>query len=219
MTCTGRCCCSSRPPGDTCTRPSFGAIRTSTPVSGSQQFFRATGSPDHGGDSWSLDGEKGHPSCHPGLRCPLLALVSSAGPFPVCPAHPALIANWALCFHPIFVANGSADIDLRKGVSQSSTCLRACWRLRLRCASPLPRHVPLVLPFAAPLSLNFALPHALSPLFRPLQKEEGVSMSAPPQPREGISPFPSHSSGWEEDLSSGSLRGGRVGPAISWAAP
>ena len=95
----------------------------STPVSGSQQFFRATGSPDYGGDSWSLEGEKGHPSCHPGLRCPLLALVSSAGPFLVCPAHPALIANWALCFHPISVANGSADIDLRKGVSQSSTCL------------------------------------------------------------------------------------------------
>lgn len=44
-------------------------------------------------------------------------------------------------------------------------------------------------------------------------------MSPRPPPRERISPFPSHSSGWEEDLSSGSLRGGRVGRAISWAAP
>lgn len=35
-----------------------------------------------------------------GSRCPLLALVSSARPFPVCPAHPASIANWALRFHP-----------------------------------------------------------------------------------------------------------------------
>lgn len=82
------------------------------PESAGQQFSGITWSPDHGCDSRSLEGEKRPPGCLLGLRWPLLALVSSAGPFPVHPAHPASTADRALRFHPIFVANGSAAIDL-----------------------------------------------------------------------------------------------------------
>lgn len=111
-------------------------------------------------------GEKGHPGCHLGSRWPLLAPVSSAGPFPVCPAHPASIANWALRFHPIFAANGSAAIDLHRGASQWEH--RDLWRRRHPCARPSPSRLPPQAPPphpSRPALTNLAL---LSPALCPL---------------------------------------------------
>lgn len=208
------------------------------PVSGCQQFYWATGSPDHGGDSRPREGEKGHPGCHLGSRCPLLAPVSSAGPFPVCPAHPASIANWALRFYPIFVANGSAAIDLRKGASRSSTAL---WCLMvtetslpapppLTCLHKSPPHyppapphcsaIPLGLPFPTPTSLALSS-STLCPLSSGPSRRKKEYPLGPPHPRETTSPFCSHPAG-RRSLLVGSLRGGGGGaihgPALTLAS-
>lgn len=142
-------------------------------------------------------GEKGHPGCLLASRWPLLAPVSSAGPFPVCPAHPASIANWALRFRPIFAANGSAAIDLHRGASEHldrNTVTDGRGDFPVPAPPPpaclhKPRPpIPLGLPLRTPISLALLSP-MLCPLSSgPSRRKEEYPL-APPPPRETTSPF------------------------------
>ena len=171
------------------------------PVSGCQQFYWATGSPDRGSDSRPLEGEKGTLAATWGRDVPCWPRCPLPGPF--LSAHPASIANWALRFYSIFVANGSAAIDLRKGASRSSTAL---WCLMVTETSlpapplppastspppappPPPPAIPLGLPFPTPTSLALPSP-TLCPLSSGPSRRKKEYPLRPPPPRETTSPF------------------------------